>query len=96
MIKVTAVNYVKEGCVDDFLAVSKELVEKTNSLDKGCIKYELCKNLNDPLCYVTLEEWEDQESLEEHMKAKHFVELIPKLGELAAKPTEIAVLEKVF
>ena len=96
MVKVTAVNIVKAGCVEDFLAVAKELVEKTNALDKGCIKYELCKNLNDPLCYVMLEDWEDQASLDGHMSAKHFVELIPKMVDLSSQPTAITILEKVF
>ena len=96
MVKVTAVNYVKAECIDDFLETAKELVEKTNELDKGCIKYELCKDVNDPLRFVMLEEWENQESLDEHMKAKHFVDLVPKLGACASKPSELTMLEKVF
>ena len=96
MIKVTAVNYIKEECVDSFLAIAKELVEKTNSLDKGCIRYELCKDVNDPLRFVMLEEWEDQNSLDEHMKAKHFTDLVPKLGDLTAKPSELTLMEKLF
>ena len=96
MVKVTAVNYIKEECVETFLAISKELVEKTNTLDKGCIKYELCKDVNDPLRFVMLEEWESQEALDAHMKAAHFVDNVPKFGDLTAKPSELTLLEKVF
>ena len=96
MIKVTAVNFLKEGCVEEFLSIATALVEKTNALDKGCIKYELCKDISDPLRYVMLEEWEDQASLDAHMKSGHFVELVPKMGGCAVKPTEISVLEKVL
>ena len=96
MIKVIAVNHLKQERVEDFLAITKELVEKTNALDKGCIKYELCKDANDPLRFIMLEEWEDKASLDEHMKAKHFVELIPKLGAMSAKPSELAMLEKIY
>ena len=96
MIQVTAVNHVKEGCVEAFLAVAKELVEKTNALDKGCIKYELCKDVNSPLQFVMVEAWADKDSIDAHMQAKHFVELIPKLGELSSKPTDISILEKLF
>ena len=96
MLKVTAANYVKTGCVEEFLTIAKELVEKTNALDKGCIKYELCKDLSDPQRFVMLEEWEDQNALDEHMKAAHFVELVPKFGALTEKPSELARLEKVF
>jgi len=96
MVKVTAVNYLKEECVEEFLAISKELVEKTNALDSGCVRYELCRDVNDPLRFIMLEEWEDQTSLDSHMKAKHFVDLVPKFGDLTAQPTELTMLEKVF
>ena len=96
MIQVTAVNYIKEECLDEFLAVAKELVEKTNSLDKGCIKYELCKDANNPLRFVMLEAWESQALLDEHMKAAHFLELVPKLGGFASQPSELTILDKVF
>ena len=95
MIKVTACNYVKAECVEEFLSTTKELVEKTNALDPGCVKYELCRDVNDPLRFVMLEEWEDQKSLDAHMKAAHFVELVPKLGSLTSKPSELTILEKV-
>ena len=96
MLKVIAPNYIKEESLADFLAVTKELVEKTNALDAGCIKYELCKSLSDPLCYIMVEEWADKESLDKHMKAQHFVDLVPKLHDFSAKPGDIILLEKVF
>ena len=96
MIKVTACNFVKQGCVEKFLEVTKELVEKTNALDPGCNQYELCKDLNDPLRFIMLEEWEDQNSLDAHLKAAHFLELVPQLHDLCSKPADITVMEKVY
>ena len=96
MVKVTAVNYVKEECIEGFLAVTKELVEKTNALDAGCIRYELCRDVNDPLRFIMLEEWEDQKLLDAHMKAAHFVQLVPKLQGFGSRPSEVTVLEKVY
>ena len=96
MIKVTAVNYVKAECVENFLTIAKELVEKTNSLDKGCIQYELCKDVNDPLRFIMIETWESQNALDEHMKAKHFTDLVPKFSDLTAKPSDLTLMEKLF
>ena len=96
MIKVTARDYIKAECVEEFLGITKELVEKTNALDAGCVKYELCRDVSDPLNFVMLEEWTDQASLDAHMKAAHFIELIPKLGPLCSKPSELTLLEKVY
>jgi len=36
------------------------------------------------------------EITDDHIKAKHSVELIPMLGVFKAKPAEFTVLEKVF
>ena len=96
MVKVSAGNLVKEECVEEYLAIAKELVEKTNALDRGCIKYELCRDLNNPLRFFMMEEWEDQASLDDHMKAQHFVDLIPKLDGCTSGPMDLTLLEKVF
>ena len=96
MLKVVANNYVKAECVDKFLELTKEIVEKTNANDKGCIKYELCKDLGDPLHFAMLEEWEDKASLDAHMKAPHFEEIIPQLHALCSKEGGIALFEKVW
>ena len=96
MISVTAICHVKAECVDEFLAITKELVEKTNSLDKGCIKYDMWRNIDDPLHFVMLEQWESSSALDEHMKAEHFISLVPKLGNQTSKPIELTVLEKAL
>jgi quinol monooxygenase YgiN len=97
MIKVVANNYIKPECVDEFLRLTKEIVEKTNANDKGCIKYELCKDINEAGHYVMLEEWESQADLDAHMKAPHFTSIIPQFGPLSqAKEGGIGLYEKVY
>ena len=96
MIKVVANDYVKAECVDEFLRLIKEIVEKTTTLDKGCIKYEMHRDINDPLHFAMIEEWEDQASLDAHMKSPHFLEIIPQVHKLAAKEGGISLFEKVY
>lgn len=96
MIQVMANMYVKQECLEDFLAAVKPLVEKTNELDFGCIKYELCRDKADPLHFVMVEAWESQAAIDNHMQAAHFIELAPKAGEFMSKPPELTILEKVF
>ena len=96
MVKVVANNFVKEECVDEFLRLGKEIVEKTNALDKGCIKYELCRDTQDPLHFAMIEEWESMADLELHMKAAHFTEIIPQLGACCGKEGGIDIFEKAF
>lgn len=95
MVKVVANNYVKEECLDEYLRLNKEIVEKTNALDKGCIKYELCRDTEDPLHFAMIEEWESMEDLNAHMQSAHFKEIIPQLAPFNAKEGQITIFEKV-
>ncbi|NLB29585.1 MAG: antibiotic biosynthesis monooxygenase [Clostridiales bacterium] len=96
MVKVVANNYVRKECVDEYLRLGKEIVEKTNALDKGCIKYELCRSVQDPLHFAMLEEWESMADLEAHMQSDHFKELIPQINSLVSKEGAISLFEKVW
>ena len=96
-IRVVASNYVREDALEQFLAITKELVEKTNALDAGCISYQLARDLSDPLHFAVIEEWADQASLDEHMKAAHFIELIPQLNACSSDKTGgITIFDRVF
>jgi quinol monooxygenase YgiN len=96
VIKVKVDNFVKAECVEEYLAIVKELVEKTNIADAGCVRYELCRDASDPLHFIMLEEWENQEALDAHMKSPHFTGLVPKMDGYTSKPPEITPLIKVF
>jgi quinol monooxygenase YgiN len=96
-IRVVAENHVREGAVEEYLAVARELVEKTNALDAGCVSYQLARDLSDPLRFAVIEEWADQASLDAHMKSEHFTRLIPELGKFGSgKPGGISVFERIY
>ncbi|MDR0839321.1 MAG: antibiotic biosynthesis monooxygenase [Oscillospiraceae bacterium] len=95
-IKVVANDYIAADKVETYLALAKQIVAKTNANDKGCISYQLYSDINDPVHFAMIEEWEDQESLDAHMKSPHFVELIPQLGACSAKEGGIAIYKKAF
>ena len=96
MVKVAANMYVAQENIDEFLKIAAELVEKTNNLDDGCIKYELCRDKDDALHFIMLEDWKDQESLDKHMKSEHFITLLPKMDAFRSQPSVLTILEKVF
>ena len=96
MLKVIAGFKVKEDCLEQFKELSQIIVEKTNTLDKGCISYVMCQDINDPLNCALIEEWESRELLDLHMQAAHFTELVPKIGECCSRPVEITLYNKLF
>lgn len=88
MIKIVAKNYIKSDKVEDFISLAKKLVEETNKNDKGCISYELFQDLTDPKIVTIIEEWEDKDSLNLHMAAKHFKVAVSTFKEYIEKPGE--------
>lgn len=95
MIKIVAKHYLKKDKIDIFIALAKKLVAETQKGDAGCIHYDLFQDLKDPTILTIIEEWENQDSLDKHMEAKHFKEIVPQLGEFYEKPGEINLYQKV-
>lgn len=96
MIKVVAKHSIKEGRLEEFLPIAKKLVEETNKKDAGSIRYEMYQDLSNPLIVTVIEEWESDAALDAHMKAAHFQDLIPKIGELCEKPADINLYKLLF
>jgi quinol monooxygenase YgiN len=96
MIKITAKQTVKDGKLGEFLPIARKLVEETNKNDAGCIRYELFQEVSDPQIVTMFEEWEDQASIDKHMKASHFLDNAPKLDGLCSKPVELNMYTKLF
>lgn len=95
MIKVVAKQVVREEKIEDFIAIAKELVEKTHQEDIGCLAYNLYQDTNNAKVLTFIEEWENQEVLDKHMASKHFNELFPQLGNLLEEPSEITLYQKI-
>lgn len=89
MIKVVAKNFIKAEKADLFISLAKQLVQDTRQKDAGCIRYELVQDINNPLLLTMLEEWKDQEALDNHMAAKHFKEAVALFTDLEERPCEI-------
>ena len=95
MIHVVANLYVNSENVNDFISLSKELVEKTKSQDPGCIQYDLYQDQKDSLHFIMIEEWETPEALDNHMKSPHSMEIIPKVTAFNSKPAELTLFDKI-
>ncbi len=81
MICILATIKVKEGkeglFVETFINLSKEVREN----EKGNIFYQISKDRDEPLTYIVMEHYIDQESVDLHGKSDHFRAAGPILGE---------------
>lgn len=89
MLKVIATTNVKEGCMEQYLAGVKELVEKSQA-EEGCVMYTLNHVKDAPNKLIMLEIWKDQAAFEFHTKTEHFTTILPKLREFTV-PGEPAI-----
>jgi quinol monooxygenase YgiN len=79
--------------IEEYLKLAREVVTETRK-EKGCIMYTLYEDINDPSILSTLEEWEDEESLNQHNKSEHVMKIVPELRK-RRESTEINLYREV-
>jgi len=94
MINVVCKAKLKPGVkVEDYLEMAKEVVSETRK-EEGCITYTLFEDVNDPTIITVLEEWVNEEAINQHNKSEHVLKLVPGLRALR-ESTEINIYREV-
>lgn len=94
VLSVVAKIKVKDGHQADFEAVAGKLAAAVNANEKGCLLYTLNKS-DDPLTYVFLERYADEDAVKAHRAADHFRTLGREMGAHMDGPPEILRLNQV-
>ncbi|MBR1457584.1 MAG: antibiotic biosynthesis monooxygenase [Oscillospiraceae bacterium] len=81
MIKIVASSLVREACIEQYHALAKELVEKSQA-EPGNICYTLNQSTSDPRVHSFLESWKDQAAIDAHNASEHFQRIVPQLAAL--------------
>ena len=99
MVVLIAKNTVKEGLQQEFLKLAKEMTVKTRQ-EKGCISYDLASDQSDAQVFYFIEKYQDEKAvefqkkwipLEElHRATEYFQTLVPQIGALRVKPSEVS------
>lgn len=88
MIRVVCKAKLKPGVnVEEYLILARKVVTETRK-EKGCIMYTLHEDVKDPSIITTIEEWEDEEVINQHNKSEHCMKIVPELRKLR-ESTEI-------
>lgn len=94
-VVIVAKAKIKKEFKDEILKELLELHKSTNSFDKGCLQYDLHRDLEDSNSFTFIETWENEELLAEHMTKDHFLSFVEKMeGKL--ENFEITKLEKLI
>lgn len=82
MISIVAKFIINEGEENNFLTLTKGLVEASQK-EKGCVEYALHKDIKNDKTYVMIEKWQDQAAIDFHNNSPHFTNTVPKIAEIA-------------
>ena len=77
---IVATIKVKDGHQAQFEEVAKKLVAAVNKDEPGCMLYTLNKG-DDPLTYVFMERYKDEEATKAHRASEHYKTLGRAMGE---------------
>ena len=84
-VKIMARITARADTVISLRQILRDLVGPSRG-EAGCVGYELFQNQDDPVEFVTIEQWSDQAAADAHMSAPHVAAAISKAGELLALP----------
>lgn len=71
MLKIVAKRYLRPGCLEEYIKLTRELVDLTR-LEEGCVDYGLYYNKEQNIA-VMMETWASQADLDRHLK--HIIDL---------------------
>lgn len=89
VVHVVAEFTVKADKVEDFVREARaSLVEPTVG-EPGCIRYELCQDVDDATRFAMIEAWESEQALKVHLSQKSLQEAVGRLAPLVAGPPSV-------
>ncbi len=94
MVKVVAMNKVMEDKITTVIELYEELVLETRK-ETGCITYELYQDEKEAAVLTIIEEWEDKDALDKHMKSEHFQRIVPMVGKYVVE-NALNIYHKVY
>lgn len=87
MITIISDNRIAEQKQQLFLSIIKQLAQESRK-EKGCISYTLHQNTENPLHFCIIEQWEDENAIQQHNQTNHFKTLVPQMKDCREKQTK--------
>lgn len=90
MLVVIGVARARAGRREDLLAAARAVVEAARD-DDGCRSYGFYTDIADDDTVLSLEVWEDQATLDAHLRHPHTAEFLARAPDLVEGPPAMAV-----
>lgn len=93
-VDVVAHLCAKPGCESALRLVLESFVAPTRQ-EKGCLRYDLHVDLDDPTKFTFVEEWESRVDLEKHGQSEHIAAGRLQFPALLSQPAWVQVLSRI-
>jgi len=80
MLTVIVHAKIKEQRLSEYLEMAERVAEEARHRRSGCIAYSFNQNINAPTEFVIYEQWENQESMDNHIKELYKIYGEPEPG----------------
>ena len=83
----------KKDCINELKALLKKTIEGSKK-EEGCLMYEVFQTKNNPVEFIVIDSWENEEALNAHYESEHYLHFINNFQQYNAhiEPFELEVL----
>jgi len=83
----------QKDCIEELKAVLKYLLENTRGVE-GCLKFDIYQAKNNPIEFILMESWENEEALSAYFKSEIYLDFKKTFNEYTAhvEPFELELL----
>lgn len=83
----------KRDCIEELKNLLKELLLNTKNKE-GCLKFDIYQTKNNPVEFILIESWQNEDSLLAYFKSETYIEFKEKLNQYIAhiEPFELEIL----
>jgi quinol monooxygenase YgiN len=94
IVYVVAKLQARAGNEEPLRKLIEQGVESTRK-EKGCLRYSLMQDRQNPLVLTLLEEWETEADLSTHLSLPHLQKIFAQFPEILSAPPDIARYKKL-
>ena len=86
---------IKPGMSAGFEAAFRQFQQTVRNSESGVMYFGLHRSRNDPQSYSVMEQYRDQQALDDHRQTPHYLAIPATFGEFMAGPPEIRELDAI-
>lgn len=83
----------KKDCIEELKALLSGTI-KDSKKESGCLMYEAFQTKNNPIEFIVIDSWENEEALNKHYESEHYLHFLNNFKQYNAhiEPFELEIL----